>query len=397
MFSHLIRALGLFLLLQAQVAGAHSIEAEGRAAIVGNDLASARRHAILDATEQASLQAAAYISVTQQVNNGVLEVDNLHMGALGTVSNVQVISEERQGHWLLVRIRADIETEQGCSNGSGHAYRNHVAVTAFPLLHPLQANLGRLDGIESALPALLAQALDHNPNLQSHDASHYSLMQNPATAPTRQLSDASLSNLAPDAGQLGVQYLVSGVIRDLSMASPAIHGEQNQLKHWYNRLRTQDARYLRTLELELYVHDALTGALLLRRPYRTEELWNLPQHEATGFDTAAFWEQDFGRATRQLVNRISSDIGEHLACQPFRAEILRVENDRVWFRAGRSDGIARGDRLSLYRLEHSFGTTLANTRQTLIVDDVQGTTASGTFAVLGEQVNIQRGDMVVAH
>ncbi|GGO78797.1 hypothetical protein GCM10011348_11590 [Marinobacterium nitratireducens] len=397
MFSHLMRALALSLLLLSQVAGAHSIEAEGRAAIIGDDLMSARRLAVQDATEQASLQAAAYISVTQRVTDGILEVDNLQLGALGTVSNVQVIGEQRQGNWLIVRIRAEIETEQGCRNGAGHSYRNHLAVTAFPLLHPQQANLGRLNGIDSALPSLLAQALSQNPGLHSLDASHSSLIQDPGTAPSRQLHDTRLSNFTPNARQLDVQYLISGVIRDLSMQDPGVHLEQNQLQHWYNRARRQDERYLRRLELDLYVHDALTGALLLRRQYGTEGLWNLPQNRATGFGSAAFWEQDYGRKTRALLERISDEVGAELACQPFRAEIVRVENDRVWFRAGRSDGINRGDRLSLYRLQRDFGPNLDNTRQTLVVDDVQAGISSGTFASHGGQINIQQGDLVVAH
>ncbi|MFC6670050.1 flagellar assembly protein T N-terminal domain-containing protein [Marinobacterium aestuariivivens] len=395
-FRQLLHTLGLCLLLLPPAAQAQSVVAEGRGAIIGNDLESARRAAIRDATEQASLQAAAYISVTQQVTDGVLEIDNLHLGAQGNVGNIQLLDEKRQGNWLLVRIRADIDTEPGCEKSAGHAYRNRLAVTSFPLLQPQQANLGQLHGIDTLLPSLIARELALNPGLRSADASRTRIIQDPATAPTRRLPDGSLDELVSVQGQPGVQYLVSGVIRDLSMQHPELHGEQNLLKHWYNRARKQDERYLRTLALELYVHDALTGALLFRQQYRTEGLWSLPPEQATGFATAAFWQQDFGLKTRALLDSIGLELGEELSCLPFRARILKVEQDRVWFNAGEDAGIARGDRLSLYRLDNRFGPRLDNSRTTLVVDDIQAGTASGTFSGSAEQFNIQVGDIVMA-
>ncbi|WP_020682832.1 flagellar assembly protein T N-terminal domain-containing protein [Marinobacterium rhizophilum] len=395
MFSFLLRITGLALLLSlgTQVQ-AQSMQAEGRAIIVGTDLASARRAAIQDATEQAALQAGAYISVNQQITDGILDIDNLHMAAVGKVRNVQLLDEKRQGNWLLVRISADVDSTQGCSNDSAHQYRNSLAVTAFTLQRPKDASLGSLGNIEQALALDLSQALNLNPRLDALNAGSIRLIDNPKSAPTRQLDNGRLQTWLPQSGQLGPQYIISGVVRDLSMQNSAVHSEQNIIKHWINRAQRQDERYLRNFAFDLFVHDALSGALLLSHQYQTQGLWNLPMEQRTGFATAAFWQQDYGRKTRDLLDKVAQELGDELACLPFRAPISRVDNNRIWFDAGTNAGIAKGDRLSLLRLDRLHGNSLENSSQTLIVDDVQALSASGTLGNNSEVFNIQRGDLV---
>ena len=114
----------------------------------------------------------------------------------------------------------------------------------------------------------------------------------------------------------------------------------------------------------------------------------------TGFATAAFWQQDYGRKTRQLLDKVTQALGDELACLPFRAPISRVANNRIWFDAGTTAGIAKGDRLSLLRIDQLHGNSLENSSQTLIVDDVQALSASGTLGNDSEVFNIQRGDLV---
>ncbi len=395
MFSLLLRITGLALLLSLGTqAQAQALQAEGRAIITGTDLASARRAAIQDATEQAALQAAAHISVKQQISDGILEIDNLHMASLGQVRNVQLLEEKRQGNWLLVRISADVDIAQGCSNGSHHQYRNRLAVTAFVLQRPQDASLGQLGNIEQALTLELSQALNQNPRLEALNAGSIRLIENPLSAPTRQLDNGQLQSLLPYGGQLGPQYLVSGVVRDLSMQNPAVHNEQNIIKHWINRAQLQDDRFLRRFAIDLFVHDALSGALLSTHRYQTQGLWNLPMEQNTGFATVAFWQQDYGRKIQALLEKTGYELGEELACLPFRAPITRVENNRIWFDAGSSTGITRGDRLSLLRLDRLGTNSLANSSQTLVVDDVQALSASGTLGNSSEVFNIQRGDFV---
>jgi hypothetical protein len=164
--------------------------------------------------------------------------------------------------------------------------------------------------------------------------------------------------------------------------------------HWINRAQRQDERYLRRFAIDLFVHDALSGALLLTQQHQTQGLWNLPMEQNTGFATAAFWQQDYGRKTRELLEKAGRELGEELACLPFRAPITRVEHNRIWFDAGSSTGIARGDRLSLQRLDRLRDNSLDNASQTLVVDDVQALSASGTLGNSSEVFNIQRGDFV---
>ena len=111
-----------------QSAHAVTMEAEGRALIFNSDIDSARMAAIKNATQQASLQASAYVSSTQSINQGVLSVDNMQVSTLGMISNVEILDEKIQGRMLWVKVRADVDFEEGCAGGvKGHGYQKSAA------------------------------------------------------------------------------------------------------------------------------------------------------------------------------------------------------------------------------------------------------------------------------
>jgi hypothetical protein len=92
MFNYLVRIIFIPLLLASVSATAHAvvIEAEGMAVVVNKDLKSAREAAIKDASQQASMHAAVYVSSNQVVRDGILEIDNMQISTLGRVSNIDV-------------------------------------------------------------------------------------------------------------------------------------------------------------------------------------------------------------------------------------------------------------------------------------------------------------------
>ena len=111
-----------------------TVQANGQAIIVSGDLTSARNIAINRAKQQAALQASAYISTEQQLEQGVIIQDNLSIKALAQVGQHQILKETISGNLLTVLISVEISSHNKCSNGqSASHFRKRVAVAAFPM------------------------------------------------------------------------------------------------------------------------------------------------------------------------------------------------------------------------------------------------------------------------
>ncbi|WP_286236809.1 flagellar assembly protein T N-terminal domain-containing protein [Neptuniibacter halophilus] len=392
----------VYLFIFSQLAAAVMVEAQGQAIISNGDISAARQAAIRDASQQASMQAAVYVSSSQVVRDGILEIDNMQISTLGQVSNIKIIDEKVVGQTLFVHIKADVLIDEGCSNGVSNSYRKSVAMTAFPLQHLQQSNLGGLYNISSELPAQLAQQLNSGSPVSALNAGRISIHPNPQLAPVTQLDDGSLSNLFSEAGQMEVNYIVSGVIRDITMVDPRTHAENNFFIDLYNRLDYKSRKHLRNFTLDLYIHDGFSGHLIWQNRYQTAGLWSLDPTIKTGFATPGFMKQDYGQKVSALQKQMADDLNQALRCEPFTARIIRTQDRDIWINAGSQQGLKRGDKLTIYRKSTFYApdmkanSSLDNTRQTLVIDDVQVSTASGKISGTTESYNIRPGDLAIA-
>lgn len=401
MFNRLIRIIfiPLFLLL-SQLVHAVVIEAEGQAIITNNDLKSAREAAIQDATQQASMHAAVYVSSNQVVRDGILEIDNMQISTLGKVTNIEILDERISGNFLNIRIKADVLVDAGCSNGVSNTYKKSIAVAAFPLVNINHAKLGNLHNTPIALPTQIAQQINNTENLIAYNANRINFYPQPAQAATTKLSDGALSSMLSNLNQLEVNYVVSGVVRDMTMVDPRTHAEKNYFIDLYNRLDYLSKKHLRSFSIDLFVHDGFTGDLLFQNNYQTAGLWNLDPTIKTEFGGASFVKQDYGMKVKELQQQITKELSEKLTCEPFTARINRVDDNNIWISAGAAQGLKRGDKLTVYRRSTFFTpdmraqTELKNTRQTMVIQEVQGSFSSGRINGTVEQFNIRPGDLV---
>lgn len=377
-----------------------SVEAKGTATLINGDLTNARRLAINNAMEIASLRAAAFVSSNTRVQEGLITESNTRVSSQGLISDVQVIHEQLIGDQLEVFIRASVVSENGCAGGHSQlAYYKHIGFTAFPLQQASHANLGSIHDISTRMPQILARELQAYPGFESHVATHISLHPDIANSPTQILSDGTLTNLQRHSEQSNMQFIVSGVIRDISSLDPPQPGEPNVFAGLFKRLAYSDEKNLRALIADIYIHDAQSGGLLWQNRYRTAGRWERGQ-EKTGFGSEAFWRQDYGQQVRNTLIDIIQDINSQLQCEPFRARITKASENRLWINAGSLSGLNSGDRLTVYRRFAHYDTLnqpmieFTNTQVTLTLDAVQPTFASGTIDRLASQVNIQQDDIV---
>ncbi|MGH1461673.1 MAG: flagellar assembly protein T N-terminal domain-containing protein [Neptuniibacter sp.] len=404
MFNHLIRILAISLMfLLSLPALAVVVEAEGQAIIINKDLKSAREAAIKDASQQASMHAAVYVSSNQVVRDGILEIDNMQISTLGRVSNIEVLSEKIISNILYLRIKADVLIDVGCENGVTNKYTKSLAVTAFPMLDINHARLGNLHDAAIALPTQLVHKLNNTKKLFAYNSSRINLYPDPNFAATSELSDGALTSMLSNINRMEVNYVLSGVVRDMSMVDPRTHAEDNFFKDLYNRMDYLSKKHLRSFSIDLFVHDGFTGQLVLQKNYVTAGLWNLDPTIKTGFTGAGFYKQDYGQKVEELQHKIVKDLEEELQCKPFTARINRTEDSNLWISAGSAQGLKRGDKLTVYRRSTFYTpdmraqTQLTNTRQTITIEEVQGAFAAGRINGTVDQYNIRPGDLVRSH
>lgn len=203
-----------------------------------------------------------------------------------------------------------------------------------------------------------------------------------------------------NAQQLDTQYIVSGVIRDLSMNDPSVMTESNWLKDTYNKLDYKSDKHLRHFSIDLFIHDGFSGSLLEQQHYATAGKWPLDSSKRTGFATPAFNDTDYGQKINALLDEISRDLVQSLRCLPFSSRITQVDNNQVWINSGLNSGLSRGDKLTVYR-KNMFLTKLGSqplnlsTQIWLTLDDIQPTSARGRIDGSVSEHNIQPQDIVM--
>lgn len=402
MFNLAKRLIVILFLCISSAGHAVLIEAEGRAIVANGDLRSAREAAIQDASRQASLQAAVYVSSNQVVRDGILEIDNMQISTLGQVSNIEILDERLNGNVLKIRIRADVLIDTGCENGVTNTYTKTLAVAAFPVQNVSHLQLGGLGNTSVAFSNQLNRSILQQEQLDVINISTVNVLTNPAQAGTAELADGALASALHNINRYEVNYVVSGIIRDMSMVDPRTHKAKNYFIDQYNRLDYLSKKHLRTFVVEVFIHDGFTGNLVMQQEYQTAGLWSSNPRLKTGFGTAAFNQLEYGQKIAALRQEIATDIAERFECEPYTARIDRVEDNTIWISAGASAGIQEGDKLTVYRSSSFFTPDqkeriqLDNTRQTLTIENVQGTFSSGRISTTAQQNNIRPGDFVIA-
>lgn len=380
-----------------------TVQATGQAVVVNGDISSARNIAITRAKQQAALQASAFISTHQQLKEGVIVEDNMSVESLAKIGTSKVINETINSNILSVVISVNINSQNKCTNGnSGNKYRKRVAIAAFPMIDPSQSQIGRLRNIESSLASELTRRLSSTSNLEALNAGNLMLQPDPSTAASAQLPQGALSTVLQQTRQLRVQHVISGVVRNLSMLTPSVFREKNYFVNKYNKYDYLSSKYMRAFEVDMFIHDGLTGSLISQKRFRTAGLWGNNDRQTFGFASSPFWQLDYGKQVSIELDNMADDINNTLRCNSFSVEITRANENRLWLKAGRAAGIKNGDMFDVYRKSTFYDyqqnptIELSQTNLTLTVKKVQSNSAEGIVNGFAEQSNIQAGDILIS-
>lgn len=389
---------GLILAVFWLPASAVVLEGTGHGVIRAENLDAAREEARKAALRDLSLQYEARVNSRDTLENGIVTESHLTVASRASARNVQIVDERRVGNMLRVTVRADMSAAtDNCPVEGASRLKKRVAVTGFALERPEQARHGRLDDAGTMLPQSLVAGLRQEDQVQVLAASSIRLFGNLANAPTSQQFDNRLSNVVQVARELDAQFVVGGVIRDMSLEDPAAWGTSvnDRLKRGVGT-----ANMTRRFVADLMIFDGFSGSPVYQQRFAVQGQWDAGQGASTGFGSAGFLNTDYGREVAGALAEMQQVVANALACQPFITRITRVEGQRVTLSSGATSGLRPGDELHLYRSHSHFdsmNTTPelrdADTRLTL--NNVHPEFSNGRIPQHGGIENIQRGDIAI--
>lgn len=378
------------------VSAAKSVDAVGEAVIYNNDLVDARYRATQQAIKQAVLESGSRVNIKDELSNGELD-SNLEIRSSGYVQKARILSEEQNGDFLRIVARVDVTPDSQCSTGPTSYYKKTVGVTGFELQVPQQARLGELSNISRELPKDLADEINKQGYLRALTATNIAIYPDLINAPSSTNYDGSLTNVTRISEQLGVQYIVSGVIRDIGEVYLRFPNDKNA-----KDMLDEEIDKERNFVVDIYIYDGFSGALLFEHRYNEIGNWDISDHAKIGFGSAKFWSVHYGKVVQQALKESALDTSEQLRCQPFIANIFRTEGNRIHISAGSLSGIKPGDKFNVYRRYEVFNqlqsaqTQLNNANISVTIKQVQPNFSVGELVVDSHILNVQQQDVVIA-
>lgn len=306
---------------------------EGRAMVRGGDVPQARERAMRSALARAAESRAATVNAKSIVRpDAILEV--AQVSASACTKNAQIVSEAVANNEITVTVRVTLDEAGDCQATCQSSYINRLVVTGFPLEFPEQLLPG-----EGYLPfptavAIARKLTQRGRLLVNHDGGAFPY-QSPTTAPEPYFRTGDKETLfATLAKKHRGQYVLAGVYRDFGL-------RQKQL--W-----TSWITETRHMEIEAFVHDGATGALLARRRFSAEAEGWVRLINKPSIGSAAFYETDLGRTWGALLDEIAHWAEDRVACLPFMARVLKTENHLLYLDAGAEAQLSVEDTLYLH-------------------------------------------------
>ncbi|GAA0367177.1 flagellar assembly protein FlgT [Bowmanella denitrificans] len=369
----------LLFLLISPVSQAIWFEASGQAVVVQGDKQQARQLATQEAIKQALMFAGARVSSVQKLANGLLQDDRFEIRASGEVDRVELINEIYQDDIVTVSIRADIFPQD--SQCSAADYRKRLVTSWFPIADKRQATLGEMFDLGKVLPGKLRKAMAlSSRHLQLSTIEDFYIK--PDLHPGSQAMGLSRKNYG--------QLVLLAQITDLSHQQD----EPGTLTFW------RSASIERQFALNAMLIDGMTGELLLNETFHTSAPWPYDLHQSVQPASHQFWQSSYGLAINDLLNNLAQRIDEEVACLPANGRVLQVNNEQLTIDLGQQQGVNRGDKLRLFKL-NQFMDQLGNSHYQyflhpveVVVTQVQQQYAVVESASGAPLANIQPNDFV---
>jgi hypothetical protein len=322
---------------------ANVVTVEGQAAISKGMPLLARKQALQDAIRQASMQSSVNIRSQTLVNQNNVSLDTFSIRTAAAVNNTTVIKEWTSDNIYHVLAAVELSSDNSCSPH----YRKRIIATAFPLVKQEQVISYETQDLYGGIPRELNNLLMESGDFIGSNATHINLYPRADLAPEVQDRTAyHPSKVMQIAASNGVQFVLSGVIRDMEVESTEYMSGAGPWAFIRSMAREVVAR--RGIGIDVYVHDGLTGALLFQQRYVDDvvgDVW-IPATYSVGSER--FNSTTTGNKIAKIIDQASSDIRQSLSCYPFATRIIEIKGDKVFIDAGAQERLNVDDQLVVY-------------------------------------------------
>ncbi len=272
-------------------------------------------------------------------------------------------------------------------------YRKKIIITGFPGVVSGQISANETQDLYSGIPREIMNILMESGSFIGKNETHTVLYSRPDMAPEiideTGYQDSAIVQLAQEQG---AQFVLSGVIRDFEVESTEYIRGAGLLAQMKSMMRDFAAR--RSIAIDVYVHDGMSGALLFQHRYTDTvigDVW-IPSGYAVGSER--FKSTPSGHKISQIIQLASKDIARLFTCYPFTAKVLKVENSKVYIAAGSQDKIRPGDSLVIYALKGKSAMQINEIVGVIKIENVQANFSVGEMELATDARKVRAGDLV---
>jgi hypothetical protein len=302
-----------------------------------------------------------------------------------------IIRAERNG--------TPFEVNRQCVNQEASRIRKKVVVAGFNVENPAQAVFGGLGSVGYAVSKWLYQNLLETGEVLPLSAPDRQMFASLSAGPTREAAGNRLDQYSAVSRQMGAQFVVSGVIRNLDV---------NRAESWDSSYASSIKRSLlgadtvREFVVDVVLHDGYTGQVVTEQRYTASGRWDIPRTGEVSFGSPEFNKSGYGVAVAEVFDDITGDLMSTIDCQALLVPILEVNGKDLLLDTGTRSGLLPGDRMRVVRAQWSLQRPevppkLWDTGVDLHLHQLSLDTSRAWMPAEGSAINIREGDYAVIY
>ena len=327
--------------------------------------------------------------------------------------------EDRESHLVVTKrvggfqedldkLAAQIRSEQNrpefvphpqCPEKHAPKYRKKVGIAGFVLERPQQGAFGGLYNAGDVVSEAIYQNMMTAGQVEAFHVPNRMMVASLGQMPTQFRLDNRLQKYSAASREMGVQFVVSGVIRSI-----AVTDEEAWNTSHYSQVKRAlfSADTVREFVVDVVVHDGFTGRVVMEERYAASGRWDVDRTREVGFGTRLFDTTQYGEVVEQTLADITKDVTEGLACQPMLVPILRVAGKEMILDVGTKSGLLPGDHLKVLRGQRPISDPdgvprLYETGQSVHIHSMNLENSVAWMPAEAPTINVQAGDFVVVH
>ncbi|WP_372942802.1 flagellar assembly protein FlgT [Shewanella sp.] len=383
----LVLALMLFAsLFQVQSTFAEQVEVTGRAKIVNGDIDKAREDAISQALNYASLKAGVNFSSEQSIDQGRLTQDVFQIQRMGTVNNVELMSEMISQNTITVVLQLALTEPEPNAQCKSQSLKAAIMLPQSYLQDRAQLRYGQLANFEQHITEKLGKTI----NAQSR----YSFARIHADEKidnTNQLVNFRGYRIPTWLGEITEsQYVLQPEIIDIS-TEPAQSGF----------LGLTEDYPIRQFMLKLTLYHGISGEVVWTETFATSTEWEFEKQEIVSPASQRFWRSSYGQAISEIFQTSVLNLDQQLNCRPLLGQIVARQGDRIIINLGRKNGVKMGDKFQVVLQKNipdrlnTMRPIATKSRANIVIDQVSEDSATAIFDGIDSADNIQVNDIAI--